>query len=210
MRPAQLVDAIAALRFRNAFNPYSDHCALHDLPGAAAIRRANLLATFEAAAGGVAAMWIGLEPGHRGARRTGLAMTDDRHVAAHAGRWGLHGIQRATSGRPLPEQTAGIVWEALETMPGRILLWNAFPLHSHQPDRPLSNRRHTLQEAAECRPLLRAVIAMAVPQRIMALGQAAYDTLQALGLESEYVRHPAYGGKADFMAGVCTPGRPAC
>jgi hypothetical protein len=200
--PEQIVEAIAALQFRDTFNPYRDHCAMYDLPDAVAIRRANLQATFEAAAGGVDAMWIGLEPGHRGARRTGLAMTDDRNVVSYADRWGLEGIQRATHGPALPEQTAKIVWEALAGTQDRILLWNTFPLHSHQPGRPFSNRRHTREEGLTCRDLLHAVVELAAPRDILAVGAEAQRALSELGLVSQSVRHPAYGGKAEFMAGV--------
>jgi uracil-DNA glycosylase len=199
---ALLVDRLSSLRFADVFNPYSDVCGAHDLADAPAIRRANLLATFDAASEGTDEMWVGLEPGHRGARRTGLAMTDDARLSSHAAHWGLSSLKRATRSGPDTEQTAGIVWEALAHVRRRVLLWNVFPLHCHQRGRPLSNRRHTQAEWLACRDLLADVAAMAKPRRIVAIGREAEKALTALGLRCVAVRHPAYGGKAAFLNGV--------
>lgn len=200
--PAQAVTALARLRFPGTFNPYADLCPEHDRPDAVDIRRKNLLATFEKAAGGVEAVWIALEPGHRGARRTGLAMTDDAHLAAHARRWQLTGIERATASGPETEQTAGIVWEALAKDRTKVLLWNVFPLHCHKPGEPLSNRRHTRAERDACWDLTCAIIAMVEPKHVVAIGNDAHAAVSGLGRRCSMVRHPAYGGKADFLAGV--------
>jgi hypothetical protein len=202
MSPKQAVAALARLRFPDTFNPYVDRCPEHDLLNAAKIRRSNLLATFEAAVAGVDAIWIALEPGHRGARRTGLAMTDDSHLAAHAQQWGLEGIARATRSGPETEQTAGIVWGALAGTRERVLLWNVFPLHCHLPGQPLSNRRHTRAEREACWELTCAIVTMVGAGRIFAIGNDAHKALSGLDRRCVKVRHPAYGGKADFLAGI--------
>ena len=202
MSPKEAVAALARLRFPDTFNPYADRCPEHDLVDAPEIRRSNLLATFEAAVAGVDAIWIALEPGHRGARRTGLAMTDDCHLAAHAQRWELAGIARATRSGPETEQTAGIVWGALATTRERVLLWNVFPLHCHLPGRSLSNRRHTRAERETCWDLTCAIIAMVDPGRIFAIGNDTHRAVSSLDRHCVRVRHPAYGGKADFLVGV--------
>lgn len=202
LSPQGAVAALAGLSFPSTFNPYADRCPQHDRPDAAGIRRANLLATFEAAAGGVDELWIALEPGHRGARRTGLAMTDDRHLATHVQRWGLAGIARATVTGPETEQTAGIVWEALAKAPHRVLLWNVFPLHCHLAGEPLSNRRHTRAERDACWDLTCAIIAMVDPGHIVAIGNDAHAAVGGLKRPCTLVRHPAYGGKAGFLEGV--------
>jgi hypothetical protein len=204
LTPANAVAMLASLHFDDVFNPYSDLCVAYDLPDAPSIRRANLLKTFEVASNGVDEVWLGLEPGHRGARRTGLAMTDDRHLAAHARRWGLKGIRRATYGGPETEQTAGIVWEALALTKRRVLLWNVFPLHCHATGTPHSNRRHTHREWLGCRDLLMAIVAMTSPRRIIAIGREARDAVRSVELDCVAVRHPAYGGKAEFITGVAT------
>jgi hypothetical protein len=202
LTPELAVTRLAELSFGETFNPYADRCPQHDLVEAPAIRRANLLATFKAASGGIDAMWIALEPGHRGARRTGLAMTDDRHLAAHGERWDLGNLLSATGSGPETEQTAGIVWGALAGSSDRVLLWNLFPLHCHLPGKPLSNRRHTRAEREACWALTLGIIAMVEPKRIVGIGNDTHKALRGINPECIKVRHPAYGGKADFLAGV--------
>ena len=79
------------------------------------------------------AMWIGRDLGHRGGRRTGLALTDDIRFASHTKRWGIE-VDRPTQGTPVGERTASIVWEMLEQIDQNVFLWNVFPLHPY-PDR---------------------------------------------------------------------------
>lgn len=165
------------------------------------IRRDNLLATFEAASSGVDELWIALEPGHRGARRTGLAMTDDRRLATHGSLWKV-AVRRATRDGPESEQTAGIVWDALLSRPGRVLLWNVFPLHCHKPGRALSNRRHTRSERLACAELTADIVDMVSPRRIVAIGRDAQAAMAPSHPTRIPVRHPSYGGKAEFLAGV--------
>jgi hypothetical protein len=44
------------------------------------------------------------------------------------------------------ERTSTVVWDMLARIGERVLLWNAFPLHPHEPGNPLSNRVHTRAE----------------------------------------------------------------
>ena len=84
MRPAEFVSSLQGLKFENVFNPYSDRCAVHDLEDAPSRRSKALLDLLEtAAATEIDALWIGRDLGHRGGRRTGLALTDDVHVTIH-------------------------------------------------------------------------------------------------------------------------------
>src|SRR5665213_3258937 len=98
MTPTRFVDALCALSFDNTFNPYSDHCAVHDLQGAPRRRSKTLCAMLEAAVDtDIDSIWIGRDLGYRGGRRTGLALTDDVHIDAHAERWGVS-VERPTKG----------------------------------------------------------------------------------------------------------------
>jgi hypothetical protein len=75
-RAREFVEALAAFRLPNVFNPYIDSCPEHDLDESPAIRRSNLVAVIEGAFGvGVETMWLGRDLGYRGGRRTGLALT---------------------------------------------------------------------------------------------------------------------------------------
>lgn len=201
MRPRDFVGALKELKFENAFNPYADRCVVHDLDDAPSRRAAALLSLLEAAAATeIDALWIGRDLGHRGGRRTGLALTDDVHLAVHATRWNVL-IERATTGSMVAERTAGVIWSMLALVSTAVFLWNVFPLHPHEPDDPFSNRSHSPRERAVGEALLEELIAMLRPRRLVAIGNDAAKSADRLATITEViqVRHPSYGGQSDFV-----------
>jgi hypothetical protein len=200
----EFVEAVSALELDGCFNPYAQRYPPFDLEDAPAIRRANLTHVLGSAAEtGVDDIWIGLELGHNGGRRTGLAMTDDVHLAAHAQRFGVAAhVRCATRAGPCKEMTAGIVWQALAGIQRRVFLWNVVPVHPHRPAEPLSNRRHTTAERGACLPQLQALIALLRPLRLVAVGGHASVALARCSYPHAAVRHPAFGGKSDFLKQV--------
>ncbi|MFY9658399.1 MAG: uracil-DNA glycosylase [Methylocystis sp.] len=191
------------MRFEHAFNPFADRCAVHDRTRAPQARAKNLLALLVAAERrGTRALWLGRDFGWRGGRRSGLAFTDDAHFSQHLAHFGLKAA-RPTRGVPLAERTAGVVWEALaggETF----FLWNVFPLHPHAPDAPFSNRAHRAAERAAGEALLSGLVGLLRPERILAVGRDAEHVAArvAPGVERVALRHPSFGGEAQFRAQV--------
>lgn len=204
MTPRQFVDSLREVQFENVFNPYWDRCDVHDVEDAPARRTRALLELLEAAVRTqVDALWIGRDLGHRGGRRTGLALTDDVHLTAHATRWNLS-IERATTGSPIAERTAAVIWSVLTMVPAPVFLWNVFPLHPHEPDDPFSNRPHRPNERAAGEQLLAELIAMLRPQRLVAIGNDAGRTAAKMVAVNEIcqVRHPSYGGQRNFICQI--------
>ena len=200
---SDFVAKLAELRFENAFNPYTDVCPIHDFPNAPAIRRRNLELVLAAAiSGGIGSMWVARDLGYRGGRRTGLALTDEKHLDCHAEMMGGAELIRATKGPLVVERTASIVWRALQAINRLILLWNVFPLHPHAPDAPASNRCHTAKERKACEFLTQALIEKLAPQRIVAIGRDAQAAMAGFGVEVVKIRHPSYGGQSEFLAGI--------
>lgn len=197
----RFVETVSTIGMDACFNPYADRYLPFDIEDAPAVRRSNLRHVLGAAAeAGVADLWIGLELGHNGGRRTGLAMTDDAHLEAHGRRFGVADrLRPATRAGPAKEMTAGIVWEALALIEPPVFLWNVVPVHPHRPSEPLSNRRHTAEERQACMPQLRSLISLLQPQRLVAVGKDASTALQRLKYPHMAVRHPAFGGKRDFL-----------
>ncbi len=202
---ATFVDKVAKLRFENAFNPYSDVCPDYDAPEATATRRRNLQLVLESAIrSGVDSLWIARDLGYRGGRRTGLALTDEIHLSAHASLFGGLALTRATKGPAVAERTASVIWRVLKQIDRPIFLWNVFPLHPHESGDAMSNRCHTREERQACRPLLMWLLNTLDPKIVVAIGRDAQLALADLGVKAEQVRHPSYGGQADFITGTHT------
>ncbi|WP_081991226.1 uracil-DNA glycosylase [Inquilinus limosus] len=197
------VNRLADLRFDDVFNPYADACHYHDEANAPAIRRRNLSLVLEAAlSSGVDSLWIARDLGYRGGRRTGLALTDEAHLAAHARLFSAPPLVRATRGPAITERTATVIWQALGTIRRPIFLWNVFPLHPHERNDPMSNRPHSRLERQACRPILMWLLDHLQPKSILAIGRDAQQALADLDVKSLQVRHPSYGGQTEFLSGT--------
>lgn len=204
MKPKDFVGAIRELWFENVFNPYVDRCSVHDVNDAPQRRAQALLELLEAAVETeIDALWIGRDLGYRGGRRTGLALTDDVHLAVHAMRWKIS-IERATTGSAVAERTAAVIWSMLALVPAPVFLWNVFPFHPHEPGDPFSNRSHRSSERAVGEALLAELISMLRPRRLVAIGNdATKSALKIAGIGPVVqVRHPSYGGQRDFIQQV--------
>lgn len=204
MSPAHFISALQQLEFDHVFNPYTDRCPVHDREDAPERRSVNLLSVLEAAAGrSVDALWIGRDYSYRGGRRTGLAFTDDEHLDEHALRWGLS-LQCPTRGAVVGERSARVVWNILSRIKTTVFLWNVFPFHPHQPGDPFSNRSHVAVERRSGQYLLGQLVRMLEPSAIIAIGNDAELAARRLAGPAKVVkvRHPSYGGQAEFLAGM--------
>lgn len=202
MSAERIVELVRQLELPNVFNPYKDCCELYDLDGAPGIRTRNLaayLAFFQEC--GSCSLWLGRDCGYRGARRTGIALTDESSLHALTSTLGIDGIQIATRA-PLKERTAREVWLLLPQIDEPVFLWNVFPLHPHFPEEPMSNRPHTRAEFDAACDVLLTLTAWLKPTRVVALGADAYNAATKVGIETSRVRHPSYGGQAAFASGI--------
>ena len=194
------VARLQALRFDDTFNPYADTDQAHDIDSAPEQRTETLHALTQAALErGVDCMWVGLAPGHRGARRTGLAFTDGYSLVRHCARWGVPAVQ-PTNGC-VRETSASAVWGALESKETNIFLWNVFPLHPHQPGKPFSNRNLRPNERKIGKELLGGLVAGLKPRLLVAIGREAEKAARGIdgGLDVQYVPHPSRK-KREFLA----------
>lgn len=197
----QFVNTVASMDFEDTFNPYAHRCQVYDRSDAPLRRRQALLSMLEVASESeVDAIWIGRDLGYRGGRRTGLALTDDVHIEAHAARWGVL-VSRPTTGQIVAERTAAVVWSVLSQISARVFLWNVFPLHPHETDKPFTNRAHNARERQAGEELLSLLVDLLHPHRLVAIGNDAAASAYRVCQHTKVVqvRHPSYGGHKEFL-----------
>lgn len=200
MSASSFVSRLARFDQANVFNPYADVCPDHDRDDAPMIRRANLRKVIDAAISARAdSIWIGRDLGYRGGRRTGLALTDETHLDRAQRALGCGALVRATKGAAVAERTATVIWTMLDRIQRPTMLWNVFPFHPHAPNEPMTNRSHTSGERDLTVSFLVELVEMLRPSRIVAIGADAAASAQGLGFKVTHVRHPSYGGQAEFV-----------
>ncbi len=203
MTPTSFVSHLASIHLENVFNPYADVCVVHDREDAAAIRRKNLRGYFKTAiANNLDTIWMGRDLGYLGGRRTGMALTDEHHLPNVPLVYGGFTPARATYGAPIKERTATEIWSVLKELKKPPLLWNVFQFHPHEADNPFSNRKFSLRERRETDEVNAALVSWLRIKRIVAIGGDAVTYAQQFGVKVIAVRHPSYGGTADFRRGI--------
>jgi hypothetical protein len=201
--PKTFVATLADMRLPAVFNPYTDCCDIHDRADAAKLRKKNLELFLEAALDkGVEQIWVARDLGYRGGRRTGIPLTDEVHLPVVGRLLGGISLRRATRGPVVAERTAAVVWKVLTRIDQPVLLWNVFPFHPHEADDPFSNRCHSAAEREQTLPLLKILIDMFEPERLVAIGRDAQLALKDIDIPVTTVRHPSYGGQGEFTTGL--------
>ncbi len=178
------------------FNPYRDAVLADNL-------RIYLRAMTKVM-GARPAMLIGEAPGYLGCRLTGIPFSSGE-LFVNANHYFLKKIATKLKITEIAgEASATMVWQCLERRRNLPLFWNSFPFHPHRSGNARSNRSPTAEEVREGRSYLEALIDIYQPQRVAAIGRAAGRALQAVYPDHKvtYIRHPSYGGKADFVKGM--------
>jgi hypothetical protein len=155
---------------------------------------------------------IGEAAGHKGCRFSGIPFTSGFILANHSiykpiqSNFQYHGIEH------IKENSAKIIYEFFEQNPqafDKILLWNIFPFHPHQPNVELSNRTPTRPELVLGSEYLRDLLTILEIKYYFPIGLSAHKSLQKMQKENivpefayKLIRHPSYGGKKDCIEGL--------
>lgn len=190
----------------DAYNEYAPNHANN------AIRRANLKLYLGAMAERMPDTLMVMEaPGYRGCRLTGVPVTSRKimlegvpEVDMFGEAKGFQNVDEAGFERVYGEQSATIVWGTLANLGVVPFIWNTFPFHPHKKDQPLTNRKPRKPETRLGGEILQQVIDLWQFKQLIAIGNVAYDTMTGLDIACVKVRHPAQGGKNDFVAGLTT------
>jgi uracil-DNA glycosylase len=146
-------------------------------------------------------------PGYRGCRLTGVPFVSPdiaRHGLDDVDLFGETRGYRVTNEWPKVqrEASATIMWQTLRAYSVVPLLWNAFPFHPHRSGSPQSNRTPNTKELQMGEPFLRALLQLFPVSQIVAVGNRAETALTKWDIPFYKVRHPAQGGKKEFMSGM--------
>lgn len=150
---------------------------------------------------------VGEAPGYRGCRLTGVPFTSEYILMNNLEGLSLFGKENGyklanNSDKLLKEATATIIWETLVKYNLHALAWNAFPFHPHKKDNDKSNRAPLKGELRIGEKPLCQIIEIFGIKEVVAVGRKAEETLNNLGIKSYRVRHPAQGGKNEFVEGL--------
>jgi hypothetical protein len=203
MNVKAFIKLLEAISLPDVFNPYRDTCPIHDKTSGAQIRVRNLRKFLDASLHlRVDTIWMGRDLGYRGGRRTGIALTDEAHLPVVTVRFPGCQLEKATRGEVVAERTATEIWSALSAVPEAPFLWNVFPLHPHEHNMPMTNRKFSRSELQQVETVNDLLISGLGIKRIIAIGQDAARYAERYCPNVVAIRHPSYGGVSDFRRGV--------
>jgi len=186
----------------NAFNQYSRD--LH----ANSIRRRNLFLYLKQMLEiKPQILLVGEAPSYQGCRLTGVPFGSEFIILNGVEEVGLFGESKGYQKtgefeKVRKEPSATIVWGELKNYRPVPLIWNAFPFHPHKIGDAFSNRTPTSGELKIGERFIQRLLGIFEIEKVIALGNKADKTLENMGIICSKVRHPAQGGKAQFVAGL--------
>lgn len=150
---------------------------------------------------------VGEAPGYRGCRLTGVPFTSEHLLMNNMKGLDLFGRERGyrlavNKDKLLKEATATIIWETLLDNDMLSLAWNAFPFHPHKAGDGESNRAPLKSELLIGEKPLLKIIEMFNIKKVVAVGRKSEESLGKLNVQCHKVRHPAQGGKNEFVEGI--------
>ncbi|MEA1914886.1 MAG: uracil-DNA glycosylase [Campylobacterota bacterium] len=176
----------------SAFNPYKDIRVLSNLEH-------YLTQLYQHYFDGV--MLVSEAPGYSGCAITGIPFTTVGIMKQEPHEIFKYDYYLAQEYRDVSGQ---VIWEYLKHKDKLPLLWNAFPFHPYNKYKKLSNRKPNAAEIKQGQWYTQQLIEIFKPKVIASIGRVGQQALmQSLENESiQYIRHPSYGGKADFIQGM--------
>ncbi len=198
-----LLERLAGYRGSQVMNQYAQQDPDHDLPDAPRIRMNNLVLYLDAFANAQYVL-LAEAAGYQGCRFSGVPMTSEELLCGdRALPWARHAAYRRSSSRRTlwREPSATILWRALG---GRAdcLIWNTFPWHPIGRRGVLSNRAPRSQEIADGAALIPILRTLFPRATWAAIGRVAEGACVSAGMAPRYLRHPAHGGKPEFVVGL--------
>ena len=146
---------------------------------------------------------VGEAPGYKGCRWSGVPFTSERNLKEN-NFFGLdNGFKIRNPENPESESSATIVWDCLDKMRVKPLIWNAFPFHPYKKGETNSNRSPTSKELKMGKFILEELIKIFNIEQthIIPVGKNAEKNLKEYKILT-CLRHPSHGGKYEFAKGM--------
>jgi uracil-DNA glycosylase len=145
-------------------------------------------------------------PGYRGCRITGIPVTSRKIMLESMPNISVFGegykdILEAGF-EYYSEQSSTIVWTLLSQLNVTPFVWNAFPFHPHEYNKLQTNRTPTQAEIEMGLPFVQQTLQLSEADIVVAVGNIAEKSLTMLNIPYTKVRHPAQGGKSEFVNGL--------
>ena len=152
-------------------------------------------------------IFVGEAPGYRGCRLTGVPFTSEHLLMNNVMGLNFFGKESgyrliSENDRLIKEATATIIWETFTKYKFLPLAWNAFPFHPHKEGIEKSNRTPLKLELITGEKPLMELIEIFDIKKVVAVGRKSEQTLNKLDINAYKVRHPAQGGKNEFVEGI--------
>lgn len=145
---------------------------------------------------------IGEAPGYAGCRLTGVPFTSEKIISTNPF-FKTQGYKTINDKNKLcAEQSATIVWNELNRHRIKPLIWNIFPFHPYKPGDVLTNRAPNAKEVELGFHILQELQQLFQIEKIGAVGRKAAQMLEKNNIPCQYIRHPANGGKREFVKGL--------
>ncbi len=145
---------------------------------------------------------LGEAPGYKGCRLTGIPFTSER-ILENNEFFKDQGYKLLNEDQSLESEiSATIVWNELDNYENKPLIWNIFPFHPHKHNNISSNRTPTKEELKQGKEYLMQILDIFDIKKIIALGRKAESKIIDMDINNAYVRHPANGGKNEFIRGL--------
>ena len=114
-----------------------------------------------------------------------------------------NGYKIRNPNNPESESSATIVWNCLDKLNVKPLIWNAFPFHPHNECETNSNRAPTSEELKVGKIILEELIEIfnIEQNHIIPVGRNAEKNLKGYKIVT-CLRHPSHGGKYEFIKGM--------
>jgi hypothetical protein len=182
------------------FNAYYETDPEVDLPDAHLIRRNNLRNYLDSFDKKPLLLVLGEAAGPWGCRFSGVPFTSENQICLQD----LPFIGKQSSNHEVPhrETSAKIFWNAMSNFHPNFFVWNTVPFHPHLLEDKLSIRPPTGKELLRFAPLLRSLLDLLQPWKVIAVGRKSELALKNLEYPCIYVRHPSHGGASEFRAAI--------